>query len=94
MKSRHAVENILLAKEYRVKRWLRDGYLKLVNTDNLSIQDLRRPFQLDWETIAGIFATQSYARKPTYLGETILVGKYLDTVFENEFKEMRVEVLE
>lgn len=91
MRSRNVVENILLAKQYRVKHWLRDGYLKLVSTENLTIQDLRTPLQLDWETIARLFTTQSYARKGD-AGQR--VEEYLDTIFEIEFKGTQVEILQ
>ncbi|KAH9485726.1 hypothetical protein JR316_0002641 [Psilocybe cubensis] len=102
---RPTVEQILLAKEYDVKSWLRDGYLTLIRKSDLSIQQLCDPFQLDWKTIARVFAIQSYSRHSTWRQTIFLedefqypsskqVEEYLDTVFEDEFKVMRVDVLE
>ncbi|KAF8802638.1 hypothetical protein BYT27DRAFT_7341295 [Phlegmacium glaucopus] len=54
--SRNAVENILLAKKYRVKQWLRDGYLKLLQqTEPLNIDELRAS-NVDLLTIARLWS--------------------------------------
>jgi hypothetical protein len=35
IKSRTAIDNILLAKKYKVKKWLRDGYIQLLQQKEL-----------------------------------------------------------
>ena len=51
--SRDVVDNILLAKKYRVKPWLRDGYLKLIKQTEPPKID-RLSLNLDLLTIARI----------------------------------------
>ena len=52
--SRDVVENILLAKKYRVKQWLWDGYLKLIQQTNpVEINELHSS-NVDLLTIARI----------------------------------------
>ncbi|KAF8959923.1 hypothetical protein BDZ97DRAFT_1364998 [Flammula alnicola] len=63
LEGRNVIEKIMLAKKYRVKRWLRDGYIKLAKQDDLTIEGLRCPgLELDWETISRIFALQQKER--------------------------------
>jgi hypothetical protein len=54
IKSRDVVENILLAKKYRVKQWLRDGYMNLIlQTEPVKIDELHSS-NVDLLTIARI----------------------------------------
>ena len=56
--SRDVVENILLAKKYRVRQWLQDGYLKLIKqTDLVKIDDLHSS-NVDLLMIARIYSTR------------------------------------
>jgi hypothetical protein len=85
IKSRDVVENILLAKKYRVKEWLRDGYMNLILQTRpvkigvlLSLNDLL--------TIARI----------CFIRDTIKVNcrtpnqayREIDEIFADEMKEM------
>jgi len=56
---RDIIEIILLAKKYRIKTWLRESYLAIVQRKELKIDDMLSPRTLDWETISRIFAIQS-----------------------------------
>ncbi|CAA7260400.1 unnamed protein product [Cyclocybe aegerita] len=66
---KNTVEVVLLAKQYRVLNWLRDAYIRLVDQSSLSIEDLRTPLTLDWETTTRIFYARSLPMgvKPTLI---------------------------
>ncbi|KAF9525023.1 hypothetical protein CPB83DRAFT_772926 [Crepidotus variabilis] len=55
-----SVEIILLAKKYRIREWLVDSYVKLVQRDDLSLKTLREQEPedeaLDWETTSRLFS--------------------------------------
>lgn len=65
MKNRNTIETILAAKEYQVKEWLTDAYEILATKDSLTEEELRKPFELDWETIARILLVR--CQKPETL---------------------------
>uniref|UniRef100_A0A8H7Y638 BTB domain-containing protein n=1 Tax=Psilocybe cubensis TaxID=181762 RepID=A0A8H7Y638_PSICU len=54
VKERSITETILTAKALRVRPWLIDAYETLAIKDTLTEEELRTPFELDWETIARI----------------------------------------
>ncbi|KAF9522796.1 hypothetical protein CPB83DRAFT_863984 [Crepidotus variabilis] len=56
--SRTTIEIVALAKKYRVKPWLRDSYIKLVQQKDLKLEDLLQI--LDCETTMRLFTAQSY----------------------------------
>ena len=59
---RDIIEIILLAKKYRIKEWLRESYMTLVQRRELTIDNMLSPRTLDWETISRIFAVQSLVK--------------------------------
>ncbi|KAJ3500253.1 hypothetical protein NLJ89_g9880 [Agrocybe chaxingu] len=56
---KNTVEVVLLAKQYRILNWLRDGCIRLVDQPSLSIDELRTPLMLDWETTTRVFYVRS-----------------------------------
>jgi len=58
--SRNVVENILLAKKYRVKQWLQDGYLQLIQKREPGLDiDKLRSSKVDLLTIARLWSIYS-----------------------------------
>ncbi|KAJ3489153.1 hypothetical protein NLJ89_g11553 [Agrocybe chaxingu] len=85
---RDAVENVLLAKKYGVRDWLRDSIIRLVEDNGLKLESLRHPVTLDWETISRIFAVQAYVRLLSKKFYALKIHRQVDIMFENEFKAM------
>jgi len=57
-----AKEAALLAKKYGVGTWLKEAYLRLLQTDSLTIDELVAPPEsLDWETIGRLFCVKQAA---------------------------------
>ena len=104
IESRDIVENILLAKKYRVKQWLRDGYLKLMQQPEpgrLDIDKLRSS-NVDLLTIArlwSIYGTIMANRcKAHYCGQSqptevthAEADPLITKIFADEFREMELE---
>ncbi|CAA7268658.1 unnamed protein product [Cyclocybe aegerita] len=87
IRERDAVENVLLAKKYGVRDWLRDSIIRLVEDKGLKLESLRQPVALDWEMISRIFAVQAYFRLPKKFSRPKML-QYVDEMFEGEFKVM------
>jgi hypothetical protein len=56
-----AKEAALLAKKYGVGTWLKDAYLRLLQTGSLTIDELVASPALDWETIGRLFCVKQAA---------------------------------
>jgi hypothetical protein len=85
---RDIVELILLAKKYRVKQWLQDGYFKLIQQPGpLKIDELLS-LNLDLVTIARIYSIRE-AFPNWRWGITVdLVDAEVNRIFSDEIKEM------
>ena len=97
IRDRDTIETILLAKTYRIAWWLREGYMKIAQKVDLTIEDLRGPHKLDWETISRIFALHSILtkrageRKNSRSSSRVMaqdVEKFTDSIFREEFSQM------
>ena len=51
-KSRTAIDKILLAKKYKVKKWLRHGYVQLLKSKELELGDGVCTSEIDMTTLA------------------------------------------
>lgn len=101
-KERHPVEILLLAREYRSRNILRWVYTALVD-QSITIQYLRSPCELDWETISRIFAAKTHlteqslqSRDPLCPSEpskpkTDPVEDCIDMMFEEDLERMEQE---
>jgi hypothetical protein len=56
-----AKEAALLAKKYGVGTWLKEAYLRLLQTNPLTIDELVAAPELDWETIGRLFCVKQAA---------------------------------
>lgn len=96
IRARGSIETILLAKEYRIQEWLREGYIKLAQKEYLIIEDLRGgQHRLDWETVSRIFALHSILmrraatwRKYSRVMSPQDIEKVTDSIFREEFSQM------
>ena len=52
IKSRTVIDKILLAKKYKIKKWLRDGYIQLLQSEELELGDDIRTSEIDMTTIS------------------------------------------
>jgi hypothetical protein len=62
IKPRTVFDKILLAKEYKIKKWLRDGYLQLSQETDLKLADNICNSELDLKTIVRLL----YLRERKY----------------------------
>jgi len=93
IRDRDTIETILLAKAYRIECWLREGYMKIAQKVDLTIEDLRGPHKLDWETISRIFALHSILtrRAGERKNSRVMaqdVERFTDSIFREEFSQM------
>ncbi|CAA7260396.1 unnamed protein product [Cyclocybe aegerita] len=82
---RDPLQNLLLARKYQVRSWLKESILRLVKNQALELRTLQRGGSLDWETIARIFAVQArLMRRGSLLKPEIEVER----MFYGELREM------
>lgn len=73
IKKRNKVETVLVARKYKVRAWMLSALEALANQSPkpTMVEELREPFELDWQTIAKILSIQcqliALAPIPTYL---------------------------
>jgi len=48
----------LLAKKYRVLKWLKAAYIRLLQQPIFTMEELTRDPKLDWETIGRLFSVK------------------------------------
>jgi hypothetical protein len=58
IKEQNAKEVVLLAKKYRVQKWLRDGYTRILQQPSLTATELGATPSLDWETISKLLSAK------------------------------------
>lgn len=60
IKEKPIPERITLGRKYRVKDWLKEEYITLVQNPHLKMEDLRDPsgIQLDWESVSKIMSVR------------------------------------
>ncbi|KAJ3508820.1 hypothetical protein NLJ89_g5545 [Agrocybe chaxingu] len=82
---RNPLQNLLLARKYQVRQWLKQSLLQLVEDETLELRTLRRGGSLDWETIARIFAVQArlMRRKPL-----LTPAVEVERMFYDELREL------
>ncbi|KAF9522797.1 hypothetical protein CPB83DRAFT_887354 [Crepidotus variabilis] len=56
--SRSTMEIVVLSKKYKIKSWLREAYIKLVQQKHVDLEELLKV--LDCETVMRLFAARSY----------------------------------
>lgn len=87
--SRDVVENILLAKKYKIREWLQDSYYELIEQDEPVNIDELRSSNINWETIARLCS----AREAVYSSLLpVDINPLIVSVFGDEMKETAVFV--
>lgn len=56
--SQDAKQVVLLAKKYRILKWLKDGYTRLLQQPSLTADELSAAPSLDWKTIAKLLSVK------------------------------------
>ena len=86
-----AKEVVLLAKKYRILKWLKDGYTRVLQQPSLTAAELSATPSLDWETIAKLLSAK-LAYQPQYHNNgfgvvAVRPGPNLLSAMEQEFRE-------
>ncbi|PPR06868.1 hypothetical protein CVT26_003992 [Gymnopilus dilepis] len=72
IKEKSVYERIALAREYRIRSWLQEAYVELVERGSLTPDEMRKgQFALDWETIARLM----HIREVTYTERIRSIGQ-------------------
>ena len=100
--TQNAKEAVLIAKKYQLLPWLKSSYLRLLQQNTLTIEELSSYPGLDWETIARLFyiAKQVQGSQMNYncsnCGNYVAAQhlckachmNFLEDVFRTEFESM------
>jgi len=101
IKSRNVFDNILLAKKYKVKKWLRDGYIKLFREKDLELKLDDDISKMDLVTIVKILhiresrhrEVRRHCSRCSTIGDNFFgidsVGQRIDTVYADEIAGMQ-----
>ena len=87
----------MLAKADRIEYWLREGYIKIAQKVDLTIEDLHGSHKLDWETTPRVFAPRSILTRQAGEQKNLRsnscmmaqdVKRFTDSNFREEFSQI------